>query len=214
MRRPALVIAVGAIAALVAATSHAASRDDAQQPTIFARPLVLDWAQAGQLYGTAPGAGHDDVVTIEARECGSTFFRTFVEVHPSAGGGWFTEVGSLVTATYRAVFRGRSSRSLTIRQRARIVLERRRSRQGFLVAVVGKRSFWRRPVLIQRRRIGRWETLRHVRLVDSADNPGTVSASQATFRLSVPRGTVLRAVLPAEQAGPCYVESFSGSIQA
>jgi hypothetical protein len=214
MKRSALMSAV-LMGVLLVAASEAAETTRAQSPpTIFARPLVLDWAQPAQLYGSAPGASRDDVVTIEVRECGSSFFRTFVEVHASAGGGWFAEVGSLVTATYRAVFGGRASRSLTIRQRARIVLERRRSGRGFLVAVVGKRSFWRRPVVIQRRRVGGWETLRRVGLVDSPASPGTVSASQATFRLSVPRGTVVRAVLPAVQAGPCYVESFSRAIRA
>jgi hypothetical protein len=182
--------------------------------TIFARPTVVAWAESATLYGAAPGAGHDDVVTIEVRECGSNFFRTFVELHPSTGGGWTTPAGSAITSTYRATWRSSTSATVTIRQGANVGLERRRSGGGFNVSVSGKRSFWRRTVEIQRRRGGSWRTVRTVRLTDSASSTGVVSVSTATFRLAVPKGTFLRAFLPARQAAPCYVASTSRPIRA
>jgi hypothetical protein len=182
--------------------------------TIFARPTVVRWAEPATLYGAAPGASHDDVVTIEVRECGSTFFRTFVELHPSPGGGWTTPAGSAITSTYRATWRNATSATVTIRQGANVGLERRRSGDGFNVAVSGKRSFWRKAVQIQQRRGGSWRTVKTVRLTDSASSTGIVSVSTATFRLAVPRGTSLRAFLPAAQAAPCYIASTSRPIRA
>jgi hypothetical protein len=207
MRRTLALVAVGLLGTF-AATSLAQSRI-----TIFARPTVVGWAEYAQLYGAAPGASHDDIVRIEVRECGSTFFKTFVELHPSSGGGWSTPAGSAVTATYRATWRGRRSSAVTIRQRANVGLERRRSGNGFVASVTARRSFWRRQVLIQRRTRGGWETLRRLVLSDSVESSGTVSASQVTFRLAVPRGTILRALLPANQARPCYVESVSRTVR-
>jgi hypothetical protein len=210
----ALGVGVAAMLGLVSVSSGSEQVSSQSAVTIFARPTVIDWAELAQLYGAAPGASHDDVVIVQVRECGSTSFRTFVEVHPSTGGGWSTQAGSAITATYRAAWGGRTSSTVTIRQRANVVLERRRSGNGFVVAVSGKRSFWRKQVLIERRQGGRWQTVRRVVLTDSASSTGTVSLSQATFRLAVPKGTVLRAFLPEAQARPCYVASVSKAVRA
>ena len=209
----ALGASVAAMLVLVSVSSGAEQVSRQSGVTIFARPTVLDWAELAQLYGAAPGASHDDVVTLQVRECGSSFFKTFVEVHPFTGGGWSTPAGSAITATYRALWSGRTSSTVTIRQRAGVRLERRRSGNGFVVAVSGKRSFWRKPVLIQRRQGGRWQTVRRVVLTDSASSTGTVSVSQATLGLVVPKGTVLRAFLPDAQARPCYVASVSKTVR-
>lgn len=208
-----LVATFVAATILVVPPALGTERVTSQGVTIFARPSVIDWAKVARLYGTAPGAGQDDVVTIEVRECGSTSFRTLVELHPFAGGGYSTEVGSAITATYRAAFRGRTSSTVTIRQRANVGLERRRSGNGYVVSVSAKRSFWRKPVLIQRRQGARWQTVRRVVLTDSVGSTGTVSSSQATFSLAVPRGTVLRAFLPEAQARPCYAASSSRRVR-
>ena len=201
-------------AALLAPVAPGAERAQTQAPvTIFARPTVIGWAESALLYGTAPGASHDDVVTIQVRECGTTSFRTFVEVHPNAGGGWSTPAGSAITATYRALWNRRTSSAVTIRQRANVALERRRSGNGFVVSVSCKRSFGRKSVLIQRRPGGSWRNVRRVVLTDSVRSTGTVSVSQARFGLAVPKGTVLRAFLPAAQARPCYVASISRTVR-
>jgi hypothetical protein len=214
MARSVAVVAVVA-ASLVAASASAADRSGAQsEVTIFARPSVIGWAQTATLYGTAEGAAHEDLITIEAKDCGSTFFRTFAELHPSPGGGWTTPVSTGITSTYRAVWKSATSPAVTIRQRANVALERSRSGGTFLVAVIAKKSFWRKRVELQRRQGGAWRTVRTIVLADSVDSTGTVSASQAEFRLRVPKGTLLRALLPARQAAPCYAQSTSKTIRA
>jgi hypothetical protein len=216
MRRAFAAGAVALLAAVPSAFGSAREADASGQSriTIFARPTVVAWAEPATLYGAAPGASHDDVVTIEVKECGSNFFRAFAELHPSSGGGWTTPAGSAITAAYRATWRNETSPAVTVRQAADVGLERRRSGGGFNVAASGKRSFWRKAVEIQRRRGGSWRTVKTVRLTDSASSTGVVSVSAATFRLAVPRGTFLRALLPAAQAAPCYVASTSRPIRA
>jgi len=75
--------------------------------------------------------------------------------------------------------------------------------------VTARKSFWRKSVLVQRRAGGRWQTVRRVRLNDSLSLSGTLSGSQATFALTVPTGALLRAVVPPDQARPCYVSGAS-----
>lgn len=207
-RQPLFALAA-TIAVLVPVSASAHLASPSQRVTIFARPTVVGWAEAALLYGTASGAGPQDVVRIEMKECGSSVYRTVVEAHALAGGGWSAPVAPSVTATVRAVWKRFSSAPVTIRQEAWVTLDRRRSGVGYLVAVTSKRSLWRKKVEIQRRSKDSWRTVKRVRLTDSVRSTGRVSASEATIALDVPTGTQLRAVLPSEQARPCYTRSVS-----
>jgi hypothetical protein len=212
-RRVVFVLVLAAIAASLAASTDARPATSQARVTIFARPTVVAWARWTELYGAARDARPDDVVTIQAKECGSPSFGTYAEAHVGAGGGWSMDAGTGVTTTFRAVWRGSTSTQVTVRQAANVSLERRRTGRGLVVGVTAKRSFWRRTVEIQRRQSGGWRTIRTVRLTDSVRSTGAVSASEARFRLSVPAGTSLRAVLPAAQARPCYVQSVSRTVR-
>jgi hypothetical protein len=210
----AAIVCWAALAATGALVQASAGSEAQSRVTIFARPTVIGWNQLATLYGTAEGAGGQDVVTVEARECGSGFFRTLVEVHVNAGGGWTQPMGAWATTTFRATWKGFSSPAVTIRKQAGVSLVRSRSGPDFVVAVSAKRSFWRKRVEIQRRQAGRWRTVKTVVLTDSVRSTGVVSASEASVRLGVPKGTQLRAVLPARQASPCYVASVSRVVRA
>ncbi|HXG76494.1 MAG TPA: hypothetical protein VNJ53_07990 [Gaiellaceae bacterium] len=218
MRALGLLAALALLASLAGVVSRPSRGADASgtqaRVTLFARPGVVRWAEAALLYGTVRGGQADDVVRIEARECGSRSFRTLVEPHVLPGGGWSTPVLPGVTATFRAVWKRFASAPVTIRQQAWLTLARRRAGGDFLLAAMSKRSLWRRSVLVQRRQGGAWRTVRTVVLADSVRSTGSVSASQATFRLAVPRGTQLRALLPAAQARPCYAETASKAVRA
>lgn len=212
MRRLAFATLV-AFAAVVGVTD-ARPADSQARVTIFARPAVVAWAQVATVFGTASGAGPEDVVEVQVRECGSPSFRAYAEAHVNAGGGWSMPVGTSVTSTFRAVWKRFQSPPVTIRQGANVSLARSRSGDRFVAGVTAKRSFWRRQVEIQRRSGGAWRTVRKVRLTDSVNSTGVVSSSEARFRLAVPKGTLLRAVLPLAEARPCYVRSVSKVVRA
>jgi hypothetical protein len=69
-------------------------------------------------------------------------------------------------------------------------------------------------VEIQRRVGGRWTRVRTVTLTETYASPGNSGVwTDADFRLAVPAGTVLRAVLPAAQARPCYLGTASNPVR-
>jgi len=207
------VAALTVLAALAAVTDVSTAPTQARM-TISARPTVLAWAESAQLLGIAPGAGPESVVTVEVKECGSSRFREYAEAHVNAGGGWSMDVATAVTSTYRAAWRDARSPQVTIRQRASVTLARERTGARFVVSVISKRSLWRKRVEVQRRVGGTWQTVRTLRLTDSVRSTGQVSASEARFRLSVPKGALLRARLPLSGARPCYVESVSRLVRS
>lgn len=190
-----------------------AGGSDQSRITLFARPTTIAWAQSIQLFGAAPGARPGEIVEIEAKECGVPAYQTLAEVHAGSGGGWSIRTGLLLTTTFRAVFEGRRSNEVTVRQAPLVVLERERRGRDFLVTVTARKSFWRKGVVIQRRTRSGWVALRRVVLTDSLSLSGTLSATEATFPLRVPKGTVVRAVVPLAQARPCYVAGLSRAVR-
>lgn len=200
---------LGVLGAAALVTGVAAGEAEQASVTLFARPTTIRWAQPVELYGAARGARPGELVRIEQKECGVPSYQTLVETHASEGGGWSISTGLLLTTTFRAVFRDQRSNAVTVRQSPNVVLERERAGKRFVVTVTARKSFWRKRVLIQRRAGRSWQTLRRVTLTDSLALSGTLSGSQEVFPLRVPRATLLRAVVPTDQARPCYVSGAS-----
>jgi hypothetical protein len=78
------------------------------------------------------------------------------------------------------------------------------------VSVVAKQQFWRKKVQIQRfdRRLGRWRAYKSVALTEQ-NAAGVFIWTSGEFTARLPKGTMLRAVLPAAQARPCYLSGTS-----
>lgn len=206
MRIARLFAAGVVIVAALASTAAAAS----EQVTIDARPNVTRWLQPMMLFGSVDSRRAEEIVTIQARPCGSPSqsFTNVDTARTSEGGSWSTEFRVLVNTTLRAVWNDRPSAQITVRARPGVSLRRRAARR-FDVWVQGRSGgamFWRKRVLFQRfdRRLGTWATVKRVALTES--NGG------ATFRASVPKGSIVRAVLPLSQARPCYLAGYSSQV--
>jgi hypothetical protein len=186
-----------------------------QQVTLAARPSVVRWGTPITLFGSIASGRADEVVAIEMKECGvpGTAFREAVAAHTHGGGAWSTQWGLRTTTTFRAKWGGDTSAEITVRQRPYVQLSHRFGRR-FDVFVRALSSFWRRQVLIQRydRRLGTWVKVKSVVLTESTGTGVTV-ASGGTFRASIPRRTLVRAVLPRAQARPCYLAGYSNLLR-
>ena len=201
MTRP--LVAGAAVVAVIASAAAAAP----EQVTIFSRgPFTL--------YGSVPTDKADEIVTVQAKDCGAPTpaFRNVAEARTQEGGTWSVEFNTGITSTLRAVWKEHVSPSITVRQRASVELLQLASGRQFRVTVRGKRQFWRKRVLVQRfdRRLGAWKLVKAVVLMETGSFPGYGGAATwADFRLSLPRGTLVRAVFPRSQASPCYLGGVS-----
>lgn len=197
-----LFIAGAAVAGAIASAAAAAP----EQVTIFSRE--------GTLYGSVSADRADEIVTIQARDCGAPThaFRDVAEARTREGGSWSLEFSTGITSTLRAAWREQVSSPIIVRQPARVQLAPLASGRRFRVTVGGKTQFWRKRVLIQRfdRRLGTWKLMRAVVLTETGGFPGYGGAvTWADFRFSLPRGTLVRAVFPRSQARPCYLAGVS-----
>jgi hypothetical protein len=179
------------------------------QVTIAAQPSVARWSQPVTISGSVDGRSAEEIVTIQAKDCRQQFFRDAYSARTSEGGGWSTQYHPGINTTIRALWNGRESAQITIGQRPSVRL-RRLSARRFEASAWGfgglQTFFWRKRILFQRfdRRLGTWETIKRVVL--------TESSGATSFRASVARGTLLRAVLPRSQASPCYLAGYSSQI--
>jgi hypothetical protein len=195
---------------------HEPSTDMAERVTLLARPLTLSRGQALTLYGSVDSQKAEELVTIEARDCGQTSFREVASARTHAGGGWSTGFNPGITATLRAVWNGSTSTPITVRDRVWVQLERGPRSAVLQVAVRAKLQFWRRHVLLQRfdRRLGTWTTVKKVVLTETGAARGSTFVwSSAEFGASVPKGTLVRALFPLSQARPCYLEGYSNLLR-
>lgn len=178
-----------------------------------ARPTALRWAQGATLFGTVESGRADEEVTIQARDCGQKSFTNAAAILTHQGGTWTTQFGRGINATIRAVWKDAVSATVELRQQPNVQLLRR-SAKRFEVAIASKGQFWRKRVLVQRRTGGSWKTLKTVVLTETHAPPGTGTTwTEAEFRLSVPRGSILRAQLPLSQARPCFLPSTSATVR-
>jgi hypothetical protein len=189
----------------------------AEQVTLVARPTIHNRNQPITLLGSVESGKANEDVFIEAKECGATEFHEVGGAHTIAGGGWTTTYDPYITTTFRAVWKGSRSATVTVRDRAWVQLQRlQRPARGydFEVAVRAYRlQFWKRHAVVQRfdRRLGRWIDLKSAVLTDTG-GMGNFVWSYGEFSVVVPKGTRIRAVFPLSQARPCYMAGYSNQL--
>jgi hypothetical protein len=191
----------------------------ATRVTIFARLLRSGESRIGlgayELYGSVDTGKADEGITIQAKDCGQDDFRAAAGTTTRPGGGWSLQYYPGINTTVRAVWKGEASAQVKLQQHARVGLYRNRSGKQFRVSSGGKTSFWRKRVLIQGHQHGRWTRLKTVVLTETHSQGGYYAGSGASadFNVSVPRGTLIRAVLPTGQVRPCYLGGMSDPVR-
>ncbi len=185
------------------------------QVTIFARPMIVSGFPILQttLYGAVANRRAGETVEIQAKDCGSPTFRSAGGTETVDGGGWTMPYRPGISTTLRAVWKDSASAQIAVKQRARPYLVNRPGGKSFYVGVSGKRSFWHKQVVIQRldRKSSRWVDVKRVLLTDTSaiSTPVQEVSTSAEFTVKLPRGTLIRAVMPLSEAKPCYLGGVS-----
>ena len=198
-------------AVIVAALASAAPAAP-EQVTISAQPSVARWGFPITVSGSVGSAKADELVTLEARQCGRppSIFRAIGTARTDERGAWSLTASPLSNAVLRASWRDAVSPDVTVQVRPSVQLSRRAGR-GFHVRVWAAVPFRGKRVVIERydRRVGTWAAIRGVRLTEFVG----ASARAAKFRAVVPRRSLVRAVLPRSEARPCYLAGYSNLVR-
>jgi hypothetical protein len=206
-------VALG-LAAACGAPLAAARPNAAAPPPIAANPLIVGWTVPSLLSGAFAGASHDDPIEIQERRCGSTQFTRFLDVPSDPQGGWHVYVTPPISTTYRARFRDAVSDTVTVQVRPSLSV-RELSKGRFLATTLALKQFWRATAVFERYSSarGRWIRVKTFGLDESGATTGTTAFTNGRFRSRLPRGTLVRVVLPSSQTRPCYQAGVSNMLR-
>jgi hypothetical protein len=205
-------LGLGVLLALAAAATAVA----AQSPiTIALEPTVVTIATGTEnsavlLSGSVHGSNNDEVV-VEARECGSSSFYPVHKTRTDRSGLFHEPMAPLIRTTYRVRVGHAVSRTVTAQTRPAIRFEQL-SANRFNVWTIAMRFFRGAKGRFERfnRASGKWVLVRRATLQrGSAPKGANWAFSEVTFRSRVPKGTLVRFVLPRDQVGPCYLAGYS-----
>lgn len=214
------VLALGAAfgAGVIAMAAGAAT----DRVTLTVRPTIVLGTEYGSAtaFGAVSSGRIGEHVQLERRECRQSAFR--VDSGPAfvgetstdgtyGGEAWFT-----VNTSVRARWKEKDIVSEVVEVKRRPTVQLRQRFGGRFELVVWAVGYFEgKRARIDRWNGQRWIVLRRVTLKRGIAGIGEgVVGSEAEARMRVGKGTRLRAVLPGDQARPCYIEGVSRIIAA
>ena len=180
--------------------------------TIEAEPRVISWSTGADLVvrGRIAIRAGGQPVALQENVCGSGW-QDAAGTQTRHDGTWELTVltgytGPGANALVRASWRGELSTPVAIGVRPGLAL-RKKVRGVYTVDVSAARRLDGRTAVLERyvRDTGRWVAVQRRRLGPTSYGFTT----RASFRATLRRGTIIRAVLPAAQARPCYLAGYS-----
>ena len=184
--------------------------------SIAAAPALLAYGKSATLSGSISSGAAGDTVNIDAMECGKTGFTRVTSVKSAANGAWSSPVKPALNTVYQASWRNTKSAQLTAKVKPVVSLKRVRAHRftASLVRCPGVHRQVRRPPALRQGEAGVEDgQARH-----AADRRSPASHRRSSARprsgSQSPRGTRLRLLLTADQAGACYAATRSSAIRA
>jgi hypothetical protein len=200
------------IALVLAGVLGLGFRADSDDISIRAYPTILTFEQRVIVSGEKLPAKGEEYVAVQGKECGvpGAFFRSLWGASTNEGGGWEAEFYVRTKTVLRAVSGKDVSPELTVQVRVPLYLAPSQGKPGrFRLAVAWGTTtpFRGRRVVIERfdRATRTWRAVRSLVVNDTRTIDG--------FRIAVPKGTTVRAHMPAAQAKPCYLAGYSKLIR-
>ena len=183
--------------------------------SIKTAPAVTKYGGTATLSGVVSNLAAGETVNIDAKQCGATVFTRFASVKSAANGAWAAPAKPVVNTIFRASWKNTNSSDLTQSVAPRLALKRLRA-HTYKASLTAAQALTGKYVLLQRYAKAKraWKTVKRVTLRNAKPGITPTIVSSTTVRLRIARGTRLRVVLTADQAGPCYVTTRSPAIRA
>ena len=214
MRRSAWIAGAFVVAAL--SLGFRAAADETISWSV--RPLLVRWDELVTGSGTIGSGQASQLVTIQQRVCDQQTWQDVGEATTTAGGYWSVDFLTRISGQLRATSAGATTESVQLQQRPWVFFSQRPPGR-FRAGVQAQRQFWHRRMRIDRfdRKRGAWVMVKRVLITETEGDGGggmsDIASTTDRFRIDVPKGTNLRAVLPTEVARPCYAAGISAIVR-
>ena len=183
--------------------------------SIVAAPAQVTYGKPATLSGAISSGATGDTVDIDAMECGKTNFTRVTSVKTVANGAWSSPVKPTLNTVYQATWKNTKSAQLAAKVAPGLSLSRVGAHR-YKASLTAAQALTGKYVVLQRyaRAKRAWKTVKRVTLRTAKPGVAPTVVSSATTRARIVRGTRLRLLLTADQAGVCYVATHSATIRA
>jgi hypothetical protein len=197
------------LAALVVAPAAAAP----PTLTLKAAPTVVVYGGSSTLSGVLSTQKAGQAIDIQAQQCGENAFKNTASATTTTGGAFSYAAKPTLNTSYRAKLKGATSAAVAVKV-APLLRLRKLSLGKFSVSATAAQSFAGKYVVFQRLRKVKWVTLKKVTLTTAKTTTAPTQVTSAAFRIKLPARLRIRAILPATQAGTCYLGAKSRVIRS
>ena len=182
--------------------------------SITAAPALVGYGKSANLSGAISSGATGETVNVDAMECGKTTFTRLTSVKTAANGAWSSPVKPTLNTVYQATWRNTKSAQLSAKVAPGLSLKRVRAHR-YKASLTAAQPLTGKYVVLQRYAKAKraWKTVKRVTLRTTKAGITPTVVSSTTIRLRIAKGTRLRLVLTADQAGACYVSTRSAAIR-
>jgi len=181
--------------------------------TLKASPTVVAYGGSTALSGVLSTLKSGQRVDILGQDCGQGAFKKVTTVTTTAGGAFTYAAKPSMNTTYQAKQKNVVSPNASV-QAAPVLTLRKLAKNKFSASVTGAQTFVGKFVVFQRLRTSKWVSLKHVTLTTLTQGTKPTEVTSAAFTIRLPTKLKIRAVLPAAQAGTCYLPTKSKVIRS
>jgi hypothetical protein len=203
------LISIAILAACCAAPAGAAPGT----LTLKASTSVVAYGGSTTLSGVLSTLKSGQRVDITGQDCGQGAFKKLATVTTTTGGVFTYAAKPTMNTNFQAKQKNVTSPAASVKT-APVVALKKLAKNKFSVSVTAAQTFVGKFVVFQRLRTSKWVSLKHVTLATLTTGTKPTEVTSATFTIKLPTKLKVRAVLPAAQAGTCYLPAKSKAIRS
>ena len=185
--------------------------------TLKAAPTLLIYGSKATLSGALSTQKTGSSVDIQAQECGQNAFKKVASATTTTGGAFSYAATPTVNSNYQAKQKGATSSAVSVKVVPQLRLAKRPSTattRRFRVTLTSAQSFVGKYVVLQKRTSVSWKTIKNITLTSVKTTTAPTQVTSQSFAFKIKRHPKVRALLPATQAGACYLASISNSVRS
>ena len=185
--------------------------------TLKAAPIVVSYGGTSTLSGVLSTQKTGQAIDIQAQECGQNAFKKTASATTTTGGAFSYAAKPTINTNYQAKLKGSTSPSVAVKVAPLVQLKVAGGAlfRNFNATVTAAQTFSGKYVVFQRRNRlkHKWSTIKKVTLTTQSGKAPTIVTSKS-FTVRIIGHPLTRLILPAAQAGTCYLSATSKAIKS
>lgn len=203
------MLAAGALAGVAGAAPPVVMTLAASAPSVV-------YGNGVTLSGQLGSKQANQQVTIQATACGTTKQTKAATVRTVANGAFSVAVKPTIGTVYQGRYKNGTSPNVSVAVKPLLTVTKV-ARGSFTAKATAGEALTGKFVLFQRykRLTKRWKQVKRVALGSAAPGPSKPTViTSVSFKAKLARGTRVRVMISAAQAGPCYLKATSKPVRA